>query len=183
MNLVNTVPMPGTGTAAPLVQPKDTEKTAVQTTSVIEEPKDTVEISKPNTDTDTKVDFKGEKAAEPPKISRIRLMFSKLTDDQIKAVNESKMLPENAKFQFGGKVICNNWFGFSAGTRKLLPGYELKKNIFGFTIVVPEGTKGLFVKKTPEEKAAKLAEKAEKVAVKSEVKAEVEKAEEQKLSK
>ena len=176
MNLVNTVPMPGTGTAAPLVQPKDTEKPAIQSTAVIEEPKDTVEISKPSTD-DIKVDFKGEKAVEPPKISRMRLMFSRLTDEQIKAVNESKMLPENAKFQFGGKVICNNWFGFSAGTRKLLPGYELKKNIFGFTIVVPESTKGLFIKKTPEEKAAKLAEKAEKTAVKAEVKAEVEKAE------
>ena len=161
MQLVQTIPMPTAQTPAPVQTSNDAPKSIETAPVKFEEVKDTVEISKPESNVETKI--------EPPKISRIRLMFSRLTDEQIKAVNESKMLPENAKFVFGGKTICNNFFNFSAGARKLLPGYELKKNILGFTVVVPEGTKGFFIKKTPEEKAAKALEKAEATAVKQEV--------------
>lgn len=83
-----------------------------------------------------------------PKISLWRGMFSKLTDEQIKAVNDTRKLPEGTKFQTvaGEHVICHNWFGLTAGTQVMPAGYELKKNIFGFTKVVPIGTEGKFIK-------------------------------------
>ena len=83
------------------------------------------------------------------KISLWRGMFSRLTDEQIKSVNETKELPQGTKFEpgvGGGFIICHNWFGLSAGTRTLPVGYELKKNVFGFTKVVPIGTEGKFIK-------------------------------------
>jgi len=85
-----------------------------------------------------------------PKISRIRLLFNRLTDEQIKQVNESGMLPENAKFYsngMGGYALGNNFFNISTGTRQLPAGYELQKNLLGFTVVVPKGSDGLFVNK------------------------------------
>lgn len=151
MNLVNSVPVPSSAQNAPVSTPLEVEKPVEALPVNMEAPKDTVEISHSQAET--------QKNVEPPKISRMRLMFSRLTDEQIKAVNESRMLPKNAKFQLGGKVICNNWFGICDGTQKLLPGYELKKNVFGFTVVVPEGTKGLFIRKSPEEKLAAQAAK------------------------
>lgn len=97
---------------------------------------DTVEITKQNT-------------AQPPKISRMRLFTGILKDDQIRAINESKMLPENAKFETlagNQQMIANNWMNVTQGTRKLLPGFEVQK-FLGFAVVVPEGSKGLFLKK------------------------------------
>lgn len=93
--------------------------------------------------------FVKETKAETPKISFARLMFSRLTDEQIKAVNESKKLPENAKFVqngFGGYTIQNNIANITPGTRDLPVGYELKKNFLGFTIVVPVGTESVLIK-------------------------------------
>ena len=86
---------------------------------------------------------------QPPEISRARLAFGILTDDQIAAINESGKLPKNAKFMqngFGGFTICNNFFGLRAGTQELPVGFEVKKNILGFACVLPKGTEGLAVK-------------------------------------
>lgn len=84
------------------------------------------------------------------KISLWRGVFSKLTDEQINAVNETGELPKGTKFQpsVNGYVICHNWFGLMPGTQIMPAGYELKKNIFGFTVCVPKGTEGLFIKST-----------------------------------
>lgn len=79
-----------------------------------------------------------------PKISLWRGVFSRLTDEQIKAVNETKKLPEGTKFQFNR--ICHNWFNIMPGTRDLPVGYELKKDVFGFTTVVQKGTEGMFIR-------------------------------------
>lgn len=95
---------------------------------------DTVEISTKN---------------NAPQISKTRLFFSRLTDEQIEAINKSGKLPDNAKFVqngFGGFVICNNFFGLRAGTQTLPAGFEVKKNILGFTCVLPKGTNGIFIK-------------------------------------
>jgi len=84
-----------------------------------------------------------------PKISKTRLFFDRLTDEQIALVNKTRKLPEGAKFcmnGFGGYGICNNFFGLRAGTQTLPAGFELKKNILGFTVVVPKDTKGAFIK-------------------------------------
>ena len=73
-----------------------------------------------------------------------------LTCEQIKQVNESGMLPKNAKFYsngMGGYTLGNNFFNISTGTRQLPAGYELQKNLLGFTVVVPKGSDGLFVNK------------------------------------
>lgn len=82
------------------------------------------------------------------KISLWRGVFSRLTDEQIKSVNDTGQLPEGTKFQpdINGFIICHNWFGIMSGTRELPAGYELKKDVFGFTKVVPKGTEGLLIK-------------------------------------
>lgn len=95
------------------------------------------------------VEIKKENTAQPPKISRLRLFTRILRNDQIKAINESRMLPENAKFEtYTGnrQIIANNWLNVTQGTRKLLPGFEVQK-FLGFAVVVPEDSKGLFLKK------------------------------------
>lgn len=142
MDLVSTIPLnttPAVVQTAPKAESAQSSSAAVK----IEESKDSVELSKAQPET------------KLPKISRWRLFFGRLTKDQIKEINTTKMLPENAKFELGGKCLANNWCNFTGGTRKLLPGYELKQNVFGFTVVVPEGTKGFWLRKTPEEKAEK----------------------------
>lgn len=90
--------------------------------------------------------------ASVPKISRTRLFFSRLKDDQIDAINKAGRLPDNAKFigSIGGYAICNNFFNYRTGTQILPAGYEVKKNIFGFAVVVPKGSKGFFIKKDKE---------------------------------
>ena len=81
-------------------------------------------------------------------ISRFQLILNRLSDEQIKLINETGELPQNAKFvhKIGGYKIVNNWFNFRTGTSVLPFGYEVRKNIFGFTIVVPVGSKGFFIK-------------------------------------
>lgn len=84
-----------------------------------------------------------------PKISKTRLFFSRLTDEQIAEVNNAGKLPEGAKFcrnAVGGYDVCNNFFNLRAGTQTIPAGYELKKDILGFTIVVPKDTKGAFIR-------------------------------------
>lgn len=108
-----------------------------------------------------------------PVIGRFRLLFKRLTKEQIKQVNETGMLPPSAKFyhSLGSYSIGNNFIGVSKGTRKLPEGFELKQNFLGFTRVVQKGTTGLFIRKTKEEKAQM---KAEKEAYKTQVAAEKE---------
>lgn len=115
------------------------EKAPIKDGTVIEKelPQDKAEFSS-----------KSEKVA-PPEISTARLMFSRLTDDQISKINESGKLPENAKFVmngFGGYTICNNFFNLRAGTRQLPQGFEVRKDVMGFTTVLPKGTEGALIK-------------------------------------
>lgn len=99
---------------------------------------------------DAKVDTVEIKSTEDsPKISKTRLFFGRLTDEQIVQVNKTGKLPEGAKFVpngFGGYTVCNNFFGMRAGTQVLPAGFEVKKNVLGFTCVLPVGTKGMMVK-------------------------------------
>lgn len=85
----------------------------------------------------------------PPQIGGMRIALNYLTKDQIKEVNRTRRLPDNAKFVqtgFGKYEICNNFFDLRAGTQVLPEGYEVKRDLLGFTIVVPAGTKGLFIR-------------------------------------
>ena len=90
---------------------------------------------------------------KPPKIGFCRLLFSRLTKDQIAQVNETKELPNNAKIvernrsgYHQGPRLTWNIFNVTPGTNKLPAGYELKNDILGFTHVVREGTKSIIYK-------------------------------------
>lgn len=85
---------------------------------------------------------------ELPKISFLRLQFNRLTAEQVEAVNNTKILPKNAKFtELGGKISIKwNIANITKGTHKLPQGYEVKNDRFGFTHVVREGTQGWLFK-------------------------------------
>ena len=92
-----------------------------------------------------------EKSAEiqPPRIGTARLMFGLLTDRQVAQINASRKLPPNAKFVMngvGGYSISNNFFGVRVGTQTLPEGFEVKKNILGFAVVLPKGSDGIMLK-------------------------------------
>lgn len=161
MDLIQTIRMPAATQTAPLSAPVSAP---VETSApaAIETKADKVEISSAS------------EKKQPPNIGRWRLFFNRLTQEQINQVNETRMLPEKAKFERGlaGYVVANNWCNVFEGTPVLPAGYELKRGLLGFTKVRPIGTKGLFIRKTPEEKAAKLEAKAEAKAEKAQAKAE-----------
>ncbi|MCD7780818.1 MAG: hypothetical protein LUH05_09135 [Candidatus Gastranaerophilales bacterium] len=83
-----------------------------------------------------------------PKISIPRVFFHRFTKDQIEAVNKSGKLPQNAKFTDNGGNVSFTWnlADITTGTHILPKGYEVKNDILGFTHVVREGTKNLFIK-------------------------------------
>ena len=92
-------------------------------------------------------------AVKAPKIGFFRILFSRLTKDQIDAVNETKQLPSNAKIierSFGNTGVKQaprltwNLLNVTPGTQQLPAGYELKNDILGFTHLVREGTKSIF---------------------------------------
>ena len=86
---------------------------------------------------------------EAPEIGAMRLMFGFLTDEQVQQINATGKLPPNAKFvpnELGGYQLTNNFFGIQAGTQELPAGFEVKKNVLGFTTIVPKGTKGMLIK-------------------------------------
>lgn len=84
------------------------------------------------------------------KIGYWRAAFSRLTNEQIKNVNETGKLNGNVKFRSngqGGYVIVPNIMNVSVGTKTLPAGFELKKNFLGFTCVVPKDSESIFLKK------------------------------------
>lgn len=90
------------------------------------------------------------KEAEAPKISLPRILFCRLKQDQVNAVNESRKLPKNAKLKengLGGMYLTFNICDFTQGTHTLPAGYELKNDILGFTHIVREGTQAWYLKK------------------------------------
>lgn len=120
------------------------------------------------------IELSTKKEYDGPKISFFRLAFGRLTDEQIDAVNKSRRLPKNAKINSFGSVK-NDIFHITRGTRTLPEGYELRKNIFGFTKLVLIDSEGLFLKKkaggdAEMRKIEKAEKKAEKIAAKIEKK-------------
>lgn len=86
---------------------------------------------------------------ECPPISRARAMFNRLTDEQIKAINETGKLPEGVKIEkdaYGNYHIGNNFINLTPGTRTVPAGYELKKDWMGFTVIVPKDTESVLIK-------------------------------------
>ncbi len=88
-------------------------------------------------------------SAEVPQISWLRTVFSRLTKEQINAINETGQLPKNVKFvkdPVGNYSITYNYAGITEGTRTLPAGYEVRQDVLGFTRVVPKDTEGLFIR-------------------------------------
>lgn len=88
------------------------------------------------------------KQGECPKISWTRAAFSRLTDDQIKTINDTRKLPEGVKIVrdgMGGYTLSNNYGGLVTGTRTVPEGFEMKKDWLGFTVIVPKDTESIFV--------------------------------------
>ncbi len=82
-------------------------------------------------------------------ISSIRAILNRLTDEQIKEINETGRLPEGVKISkdaFGQYHIRDNTVNFYPGTRTVPEGYELKKDWLGFTVIVPKDTEGMFIR-------------------------------------
>ena len=137
-DLITSMKTAGMTPAAAPVETAPVSKTEEIPAATLETKADTVELSNAGA---------SEKSA--PKISRWRLLFSRLTKEQIKQVNETRQLPDNAKFEFGlghSYSVANNWFNMTAGTQIIPAGYELKQDILGFTHVLPIGTKGLLIR-------------------------------------
>ena len=90
-------------------------------------------------------------AAKPPKIGILRLALGMLNNDQINQVNKDGKLPCNAKIVYNKKTnsydLTTNYFGITTGTSTLPAGYELRKNIWGFTVVVPTNSEGLYLRR------------------------------------
>lgn len=126
------------------VNMKQSENNLPKSSSVFDETNN----SSNNTDT---VHFTKENAEiiDMPEIGFIRVAFNRLTDEQIAAINKNKKLPNNAKFVPDGQgryIITNNIANIRVGTQTLPAGFEVKKDAFGFTCVVPEGSHGLLLK-------------------------------------
>ena len=95
------------------------------------------------------VDIKKEKTGEAPEIGALRLAFGFLTDEQVAQINNTGKLPPNAKFVpngMGGYTITNNFFGIIPGTQELPVGFEVKKDVLGFTAVLPKGTNSVLIR-------------------------------------
>lgn len=74
---------------------------------------------------------------------------NRLTDKQIEAINQKGELPPGAKFikTIDGRfVIVKDPINARQGSRKLPVGYEVRKDLLGFTHVLPVDTEGPFIK-------------------------------------
>ena len=80
-----------------------------------------------------------------------RVLFHRLTKEQIQNINENRELPKNAKFVdsdiSGEPKLTWNLLDWTKGTHTLPAGYELKQDILGFTHVVREDSKAWYLKK------------------------------------
>ena len=86
-----------------------------------------------------------------PRVSTIRAIFKCLSQTEIDELNKSGRLPKNVKItrnpESGKFCISRNWFNISRGTHIIPEGYELRKNLLGFTEVVPIGEEGITLRK------------------------------------
>ena len=93
--------------------------------------------------------FNNANAKDGVEIGMIRLATGFLTDEQVAKINETRKLPDNAKFianGYGQYYIANNFFGVRAGTQTLPEGFEVKKNVLGRAVVIAKDTNGLLIK-------------------------------------
>lgn len=83
------------------------------------------------------------------KINPLRILCHRLTKEQIEEINSTGQLPQNAKIvdELGTPKLKFNLLDFNLGTHTLAKGYELKRDILGFTHVVRENSKAWWLKK------------------------------------
>ena len=86
----------------------------------------------------------------PPEVGTIRAVFGYLSQEQIDAMNKTRKLPNNVKISRldnGKFYIRPNWFHISRGTHTIPEGFELRRNLAGFTEVVPIDEEGLMLRR------------------------------------
>ena len=94
--------------------------------------------------------FEPSNKSEKIKVSTPRAIFGYLTQEQIDEINRTRKLPKNVKIsrtKDGSFYMRPNWFNISRGTHKIPEGFELRRNLAGFTEVVPIGEEGLTLRK------------------------------------
>lgn len=72
-----------------------------------------------------------------------------LSDRQISIINKTKKMPDGTiieKDKYGNYYITSDITGLSTGTKTLPKGYEVRKDITGFAIVVLIDQKGVFIR-------------------------------------
>ena len=72
----------------------------------------------------------------------------RLTDEQITAINQTRKLPKGAKIikTWNGEYqIIKDPFNIHNGTQKLPEGYEIRKDLLGFTHIMLQDTEGPFI--------------------------------------
>ena len=87
---------------------------------------------------------------EDVKIGTTRAIFGYLTQEQVDEINKTRKLPQNIKIARtpeGHFVLKPNWFNVTRGTHTIPEGYELRRNIAGFTEIVPIDEEGLMLRK------------------------------------
>lgn len=86
---------------------------------------------------------------QPSKINFFRVLFNRLTKEQIDEINSTGQLPKNAKIvnEIGTPKLKWNLLDFTLGTHTMPKGYEFKRDILGFTHVVREDSKAWWLKK------------------------------------
>ena len=85
------------------------------------------------------------------KVNVLRIWFNRLKKEQIAQINETGKLPDNMKIRPNklgtGYHVVHNIFGLKNGTKTVPEGYEFRKNLLGFTRLVPKDTEGFWLRK------------------------------------
>ncbi len=85
---------------------------------------------------------------ELPKLSILKLIFARLTNEEIQKINQAGYLPTGARFIKDGEhyKICNDFFKKNPKERIIPENYELKNDILGYTHVVPKNHENPYLK-------------------------------------
>ena len=95
-----------------------------------------------------KVELTQTQKQELPKIGFMRALFKRYTKEQINQINETKEMPKNVKVvdDLASPRLAMNFMDITLGTHTLPAGYELRQDILGFTRLVREDSKALYLR-------------------------------------
>lgn len=102
----------------------------------------------PATDLFQKTDNKKDEV-KLPEITNYQALSMRFTDDQIEAMNKVGRVPDKLKIVpnniNGGYTLVYDFGKITQGTKEIPAGFEMKRNVLGFAMIVPKGTEGLLI--------------------------------------